>query len=93
MTEATRNLLDAFDALAEPERQEVVAALLRRALFLKQEQPEEIELVEAADHAFQELEELALVGVTDISVDWTDEPAPGDWLPPSLPPAHAASSY
>jgi hypothetical protein len=55
MTAAVRQLLDAFDALPEPEKHEAVVEILRRAAA-EGDLPE-TSLVEAADELFRVLDE------------------------------------
>ncbi|HRC85920.1 MAG TPA: hypothetical protein PK413_09960 [Thermoanaerobaculia bacterium] len=57
MTQAAATLLDAFDALAEDERQEVAAEILRRSLGEDPGELRESELVGAATVVFQLLDE------------------------------------
>ncbi len=56
MTQATKKLLDEFDALPDEERAELVAELLRRAAFLPHDLPEDDDLVAAADRLFVALD-------------------------------------
>ena len=45
-----------YEALPEVERQELLAALLRRAAFEPHDLPSDDDLVAAADHVFLELD-------------------------------------
>ena len=56
MTQATKKLLDQFDALPEQDRAELVAELLRRAAFAPHDLPQDHDLVAAADRLFVELD-------------------------------------
>ena len=56
MTETARKLLDSFDALPEPERQEVAREILRRTALAEHGSLEDAELVAAADEVFRELD-------------------------------------
>ena len=56
MTETARKLLDSFDALPEPERQEVAREILRRTALAEHDSLEDAELVAAADEVFRELD-------------------------------------
>ena len=56
MTETARKLLDSFDALPEPERQEVAREILRRTALAEHASLEDAELVAAADEVFRELD-------------------------------------
>jgi len=49
-------VLEQFDALADEDRAEVVAELLRRSAFAPHDLPEEDDLVAAADRLFAELD-------------------------------------
>jgi hypothetical protein len=51
-----KRLLDTFDALPEPERQEVAREILRRTALAVHGSPEEAELVALADEVFRELD-------------------------------------
>lgn len=55
MTEAAPHLIEEFKALPEPERQEVLAALLAAALSFPYETSDE-SLVSAAEEVFLELD-------------------------------------
>lgn len=56
MTQASQKLLDAFDALPEQDRTELVAELLRRTAFAPHDLPQDDDLVATADHLFLELD-------------------------------------
>ena len=56
MTQATKKLLDEFDALPEQDRAEVVSELLRRTAFAPHDLPQDGDLVAAADRLFVELD-------------------------------------
>lgn len=56
MTQAAKKLLDAFEALPEPDRSEVLAELLRRAASLPHDLPTDNELLAATDQLFLELD-------------------------------------
>jgi len=56
MTQAVKKVLEQFDALADEDRAEVVAELLRRSAFAPHDLPEEDDLVAAADRLFAELD-------------------------------------
>lgn len=56
MTETAKKLLDTFDALAEPDRQEVAREILRRAALAEHGPPEDAELLALADEVFLELD-------------------------------------
>ena len=58
MIEGIKNLLDTFDALPETERQEVLAELPRRMVPSDYQEPNENELVAAADAVFRDLDDL-----------------------------------
>lgn len=55
MTEAARKLLDAFDALQEADRQEVLREILRRATLAPHQPLSDTELIAAADEVFLDL--------------------------------------
>jgi hypothetical protein len=57
MTQAAKKLLDAFDALPDQERAEVLSELLRRAALSPHDLPTEEDLTAAADHLFRELDQ------------------------------------
>ncbi len=57
MTQSAKKLLDEFDRLAEEERAEVVAELLRRAAQEPHDLPAEADLVATADQLFVEIDE------------------------------------
>jgi hypothetical protein len=56
MTSAVQRLLEAFDALTDPEKQEAASEVLRRAADLASGPLPEQALVEAADELFRELD-------------------------------------
>lgn len=56
MTETAKRLLDTFDALPEPERQEVAPEILRRTALAPHGSLEDAELVALADEVFRELD-------------------------------------
>jgi len=56
MTETVKRLLDAFDALPEPERREVAREILRRTAPAEHGSLEDAELVALADDVFRELD-------------------------------------
>jgi hypothetical protein len=56
MTQATKKLLDQFDALPDQDRAELVAELLRRTAFAPHDLPQDDDLVAAADRLFVELD-------------------------------------
>ena len=56
MTQATKKLLDQFDALPDQDRVELVAELLRRTAFALHDLPQDDDLVAAADRLFVELD-------------------------------------
>ena len=56
MTPVVEKLVAEFEALPEEQRQEVIAALLRRAKAEPHDLPEDADLVAAADVLFQELD-------------------------------------
>jgi hypothetical protein len=56
MTQAVRELVDRFEALPEPERQELLAELLRRAKSESHDLPDDHDLTAAADLLFQDLD-------------------------------------
>ncbi len=57
MTEAARHVLESFEALPEPEKQEVIAALLRHTLQGPYDSPSDDELAYAADQVFVDLDQ------------------------------------
>jgi hypothetical protein len=56
MTEAGKKILEAFEALPQSERQEILRELLHRAAFGEHDLPDEDDLVASADRIFQELD-------------------------------------
>jgi hypothetical protein len=54
MTDTARQLLDAFEALSDKEKHEVLSELLRRSLASPYPSPTDEELTQAADLVFQE---------------------------------------
>lgn len=56
MTQAARQLLDEFETLSQPERQEVVVEILRRTVGEDYSASEDRELLLAADQIFLELD-------------------------------------
>ena len=56
MGDAARHLLQSFEALSETERSEVLEELLRRATELPYSFPSNDELIQAADHVFQDFD-------------------------------------
>lgn len=54
MTNTARQLLDAFEALPDKEKHEVLSELLRRSLASPYPSPTDEELTQAADLVFQE---------------------------------------
>ena len=56
MTETAKRLLDTFNALPEPERQEVAREILRRTAVAEHGSLEDAELVAFADEVFRELD-------------------------------------
>lgn len=56
MTQAVQKLVLEFEALPEPERQQLLAELLRRAATEPHDLPNDADLVGAADQVFQELD-------------------------------------
>ena len=56
MIQAVKALFDQFEALPEPERQEVLANLFRRTMSEPHELPDDRDLTAAADRLFQELD-------------------------------------
>ena len=56
MTPVVEKLLAEVEALPEAERQQVIAALLRRARTESHEAPDDADLVAAADAIFQDLD-------------------------------------
>ena len=56
MTQATKKLLEEFDALPERDRSELVAELARRVALSAHDAPQDEDLVAAADYLFGELD-------------------------------------
>lgn len=56
MTDAAKTVIEAFEALDQPEREEVAAEILRRVHLLEHASPDDRELLLAADQIFLELE-------------------------------------
>ena len=56
MTQATQKLLEEFDALADNDRAELVAELLRRVEFAPHDLPDDDDLVASADRLFAQLD-------------------------------------
>ena len=56
MTQASKKLLDEFDALPEQDRADLVAELLRRTAFAPHDLPQDDDLVAAADRLFVDLD-------------------------------------
>ena len=56
MTQATKKLLEEFDALPERDRSELVAELARRVAMSPHDAPQDEDLVAAADRLFVELD-------------------------------------
>ena len=56
MTQTTKKLLEAFDALPERDRSELVAELARRVALSPHDAPRDEDLVAAADRLFVELD-------------------------------------
>ena len=56
MTPVVEKLVAEVEALPEPQRQEVIAALLRRARTESHDLPDGADLVAAADAIFQDLD-------------------------------------
>lgn len=62
MGDAVRHLLKSFEALSEADRREVLEQLLRHAAELPYSFPSDDELVQAADHVFQQLDRREAAG-------------------------------
>jgi hypothetical protein len=62
VTEATKKLLDSFDALAEAERREVATEILRRTALVEHGVPDDSELLWAADQVFLDLDRSEIRG-------------------------------
>lgn len=56
MTHAVKELVHQFEALPEPQRQEVLAELLRRVRTEPHDLPTDADLTTAADRLFQDLD-------------------------------------
>ena len=56
MTQATKKLIEEFEALPDRDRSEVVAELARRVALAPHDLPEDDDLVAAADRLFTELD-------------------------------------
>ena len=56
MSDAAKKIIEAFEALPDAERQEVIRELLRRAAIVDLGFPSDEELVVAADDVFQDLD-------------------------------------
>lgn len=56
MTQATKRLLEEFDALPDRERSELVAELARRVALAPHDLPQDDDLLAAADRLFSELD-------------------------------------
>ena len=56
MTQATKKLLEEFDALPERDRSELVAELARRVAMSPHDAPQDEDLVAAADRLLVELD-------------------------------------
>lgn len=56
MTQATRQLLEQFDALPDDERSELVAELARRVALATHDAPADDDLIAAADRLFTDLD-------------------------------------
>lgn len=56
MTQATKKLLEEFEALPDQERSELVAELARRVALAPHDLPGDADLLAAADHLFSELD-------------------------------------
>ena len=56
MTQATKKLLEEFEALPDQDRSELVAELARRVALAPHDLPQEEDLVAAAEHLFMELD-------------------------------------
>ena len=56
MTQATKKLIEEFEALPDRDRSEVVAELARRVALAPHDLPENDDLVAAADRLFTELD-------------------------------------
>ena len=56
MTQATKKLIDEFEALPDRDRSEVVAELARRVALAPHDLPQDDDFVAAADRLFSELD-------------------------------------
>ena len=56
MTQATKKLIEEFEALPDRDQSEVVAELARRVALAPHDLPEDDDLVAAADRLFTELD-------------------------------------
>jgi hypothetical protein len=56
MSHAAEKLINEYEALPQPARQEVLAEMLRRAALEPHDLPSEDDLVAAADQLFRELD-------------------------------------
>ena len=56
MTQATKKLLEEFEALPDQDRSELVAELARRLALAPHDLPQDEDLVAAADRLFNELD-------------------------------------
>lgn len=56
MSEATKKLLDEFEALPDPDRSEVLAELARRVAMAPHDLPRDEDLVAGADRLFLQLD-------------------------------------
>ena len=56
MTQATKKLIEEFDALPDRDRSELVAELARRVALAPHDLPKDEDLVAAAEHLFTELD-------------------------------------
>ena len=56
MTQAAKKLLEAFDALQDQDRAEVLDELLRRAALASHDLPGDEDLTATAEHVFRELD-------------------------------------
>ena len=56
MTQATKKLIEEFEALPDRDRSELVAELARRVALAPHDLPQDEDLVAAADHLFTQLD-------------------------------------